>query len=76
MTGICTHNGCGLNVVGSGSQQSLSCPCHGSAFNASGGVTRGPANKPLVHYQLQKAANGDLTICVGIIVASTTRIPV
>jgi nitrite reductase/ring-hydroxylating ferredoxin subunit len=75
MSAICTHQGCGMNVVGAASQQSLYCPCHGSAFSGNGAVTRGPARRPLQHYQIDVAANGDLTVCVGEPVASTTRTP-
>jgi Rieske Fe-S protein len=75
MTGLCTHQGCGMNVVGAASQQSLICPCHGSAFSATGAVTKGPARTPLQHYQLEISATGDLTICTGTPVGSTTRTP-
>src|ERR1700690_4655397 len=71
MSAICTHQGCGMSVVGAASQESLFCACHGSAFNGNGGVTRGPARRPLQHYQLEVAANGELTVCVGAAVAST-----
>lgn len=41
---ICTHQGC--SVVASGSR--LSCPCHGSVFDAAtGAVQQGPADRPL-----------------------------
>jgi len=40
---ICTHLGCTLEEDSRG----FSCPCHNSAFDAEGGVTRGPAAKPL-----------------------------
>jgi Rieske Fe-S protein len=73
MSSICTHQGCGTNVVGAPSQQSLYCPCHGSAFSGSGAVTRGPARRALQHYQLEASTNGDLTVCVGSPVASTAR---
>jgi Rieske Fe-S protein len=73
MSAICTHQGCGMNVVGAASQQSLYCACHGSMFSGNGAVTRGPARRPLQHYQLEAAANGDLTVCVGTLATSTTR---
>jgi Rieske Fe-S protein len=75
MSAICTHQGCGMSVVGAASQESLFCACHGSAFSSNGVVTRGPARRPLQHYQLDVAANGELTVCVGASVASTTRTP-
>ena len=76
MSIACTHQGCVVGVVGSVGQQSLSCPCHGSAFDANGAVTRGPARTPLPHYQIELAADGGVNICVGAIVPDTTRTPV
>jgi Rieske Fe-S protein len=75
MSAICTHQGCGMSIVGAAFQESLFCACHGSAFSGNGAVTRGPARRPLQHYQLEVAADGELTVCVGASVASTTRTP-
>jgi cytochrome b6-f complex iron-sulfur subunit len=75
MSAICTHAGCAVNVVASGGQPSLSCPCHGSTFSANGAVTRGPAGTPLQHYQVELASDGTITICPGVAVAATTRTP-
>ena len=41
---VCTHNGC---IIGIKADQSFLCSCHGSSFDANGGVTNGPANLPL-----------------------------
>jgi Rieske Fe-S protein len=44
-TAVCTHAGC---TVGSVSSGTINCPCHGSRFNASNGsVVQGPAASPL-----------------------------
>ena len=44
-TAVCTHAGC---TVGSVSNGTINCPCHGSRFNASNGsVVNGPAASPL-----------------------------
>jgi len=44
-TAVCTHQGCLVSRVSNGR---ISCPCHGSAFDATtGAVTSGPAESPL-----------------------------
>ena len=43
--GICTHLGC--VPMGGGNHEGWLCPCHGSQFDASGRVRRGPAPKNL-----------------------------
>jgi cytochrome b6-f complex iron-sulfur subunit len=75
MSMICTHQGCGMNIVSPTNQPSLHCACHGSNFSATGAVTRGPARVPLQHFQLDVSPNGDLTVCQLVVVASTTRTP-
>jgi cytochrome b6-f complex iron-sulfur subunit len=44
----CTHRGC--SVVYTPDSNRLDCPCHGSAFQLDGSVTRGPAVMPLKTY--------------------------
>jgi Rieske Fe-S protein len=43
---ICTHRGCTVEVAG----DLLECPCHGSMYNRTGGVVRGPAERALTRY--------------------------
>ena len=47
--GVCTHLGCVPNRT----EQGWSCPCHGSAYDNSGRVVRGPAPNNLIvpHYE-------------------------
>ena len=64
MSNVCTHQGCAVGVVGATGRESLSCPCHGSAFDANGAVTRGPARTPLAHYLVTTTTDGSLSVCV------------
>lgn len=44
----CTHKQCTVNP----DKETLSCPCHGSRYDAKGNVLEGPARKPLMHYKV------------------------
>lgn len=46
LSAICTHQGC--TVVPDG--EVLACPCHGSVYELSGEVRRGPAEKSLAPF--------------------------
>jgi cytochrome b6-f complex iron-sulfur subunit len=54
----CTHQTCTITGF---SSQLFVCPCHGSEFDTSGMVVRGPAVAPLRAYSTQ-FASGTLTI--------------
>ncbi|MCX4748547.1 Rieske (2Fe-2S) protein [Kitasatospora sp. NBC_01287] len=55
LSSICTHAGCTVNPPKNGQ---LSCPCHGSVFDAAtGAVLTGPAVKPLPKYTVTKAGD-------------------
>ena len=58
MTAICTHEACTVTRFQSGTFQ---CPCHGSEYNTSGAVTKGPAPSSLRRFNTQ-FANNVLTI--------------
>lgn len=54
-TAICTHQGCTVAGV---KNDVISCPCHGSAYNAAdGSVKNGPATRPL--REIPVAVEGD-----------------
>lgn len=55
---ICTHLGCTVNIAGS----QLVCPCHGSTYDRSGRVLRGPAERSLTEYATSLTSDGDLVI--------------
>ncbi|MEU8271081.1 Rieske (2Fe-2S) protein [Sphaerisporangium sp. NPDC049002] len=56
---ICTHQGC---PVGSVSDGTINCPCHGSKFNiADGSVVNGPASEPLAEKQI-KVEGGSISL--------------
>ena len=48
----CTHLGCRLNFIEE--ENHLECPCHQSRFSVHGAVIRGPAEKPLPRYQVER----------------------
>ncbi|KQP61815.1 ubiquinol-cytochrome c reductase iron-sulfur subunit [Methylobacterium sp. Leaf399] len=60
--GNCTHLGC-VPIGHQGQYDGWSCPCHGSLFDASGRVRRGPApsNLPIPPYVFE----GDTKIRIG-----------
>jgi cytochrome b6-f complex iron-sulfur subunit len=62
MSAICTHAGCFLDDNSGTIAAGLYCPCHGSAFDGDGIVTRGPARSPLQHYAVTIAADGAITV--------------
>jgi len=59
ISAICTHLGC---RVKRGGPDRLSCPCHGSYFDAQGRVVRGPAPRGLPWLRVSLRANGQLEI--------------
>jgi nitrite reductase/ring-hydroxylating ferredoxin subunit len=73
MTNTCTHEGCDTETAGSGNSASVRCPCHGSAFDRNGTVTRGPARNALVHFAVSVDANGEITIHGGTPVDASVR---
>jgi Rieske Fe-S protein len=77
MTTTCTHQGCDLATgMISSSNQTISCPCHGSLFSFNGDVETGPAPTPLEHFKVDIAADGTITVHGATTVASTVRVAV
>lgn len=55
---ICTHLGCTVDIQ----DDRLVCPCHGSTYDRTGAVLRGPAEHPLAHYRTELSPDGVLTV--------------
>ncbi len=59
---VCTHLGC-VPLAGKGDYNGWFCPCHGSHYDTSGRIRKGPAplNLPIPHYTFIN----DTTILIG-----------
>jgi cytochrome b6-f complex iron-sulfur subunit len=55
---VCTHLGCTVEPQG----PEYACPCHGSRFNSTGGVVKGPADRPLKQLRVARLADGNLRL--------------
>ena len=55
---ICTHLGCTVEVQGT----YLVCPCHGSTYERSGRVIRGPAERSLRRYDVTMGPANTLVV--------------
>jgi Rieske Fe-S protein len=76
MSLICTHEQCDMTTDGSVAASGVTCSCHGSRFDRNGGVTAGPASKPLPHYEVEIDMAGEITIHGGSEVSAATRVAV
>lgn len=54
----CTHLGC----LSQRRSEGFECPCHGSRFDATGAVTRGPAERPLGRVALTIGPKGQVVL--------------
>ena len=55
---VCTHLGCTVGIEG----ERLVCPCHGSTYDRRGRVLRGPAERALSSFPIERGADGSVTI--------------
>jgi len=60
VSAVCTHLGCITQWKPEVNQ--IACPCHGSKFKSDGSKIEGPAPRPLPHYSLTLAPNGELVV--------------
>ncbi|MBF0444678.1 MAG: ubiquinol-cytochrome c reductase iron-sulfur subunit [Magnetococcales bacterium] len=60
---LCTHLGCVPQPIGTGDFGGFLCPCHGSHYDTSGRIRKGPApkNLPVPYY----AFKDDHTVVIG-----------
>ena len=58
---VCTHLGCMVEVEGA----ALVCPCHGSTYDRTGQVLRGPAERALTRYPVREEPEGTRLIELG-----------
>lgn len=54
-TSVCTHQGCSTNWEFA--NNNFECTCHGSRFNTSGGVVRGPASSDLKEFSVSRTGD-------------------
>jgi nitrite reductase/ring-hydroxylating ferredoxin subunit len=70
----CTHNNsCQIGAPGT-TTGAIRCPCHGAKFDGNGGVTLGPASRPLNNYEVIVCA-GNVYVNKAKVVPKGTRTP-
>jgi len=55
---VCSHLGCTVEIK----PDDYVCPCHGSRYDLSGNVTKGPASSPLPSLRLELTKEGKLVV--------------
>lgn len=60
LSGSCTHEGVSLDYLAS--SKIFNCSAHGSQFNTSGTVTKGPASKSLKQYTVEVVSTTSLRV--------------
>jgi Rieske Fe-S protein len=61
LSSTCTHKKCRLRAE---PDHSFYCPCHGSTFDPSGHVTKGPARQDLPLFDTSVNENGQLLVSI------------
>ena len=59
LSSICTHRHCKLDAE---PDKTFYCPCHGSAFDANGKVTEGPARRDLPVLEISMNEKSELLV--------------
>jgi Rieske Fe-S protein len=73
MTSTCTHTCCDLALSTPMTTTAIVCGCHNSHFDLNGNVLTGPATSPLVHFAIEVATDGTITVHGGQTVAASVR---
>jgi cytochrome b6-f complex iron-sulfur subunit len=60
VSAVCTHLGC--ITEWKPDDNLIACPCHGSKFDRNGKKLAGPAPRPLPHFAISLAADGELVV--------------
>lgn len=60
VSAVCTHLGCITQWKPDADM--IACPCHGSKFHPDGVKIEGPAPRPLPHFSISLAADGELLV--------------
>lgn len=76
MTSICSHKGCSLISQGTAFFVHIVCKCHFSEFDFHGGVLKGPATEPLVHFEVAVDGAGNIGVDPSTLVDAAVRVPI
>ncbi len=69
---VCTHLGCIVTKT----DQGFACPCHGSRYDQTGNVTRGPAPRALDWFEVSQLPDGKMAVDAGARVPEGTKFSV
>ena len=72
VSNTCTYLGCVVATTDIG----FDCPCHGSRFDADGGVLGGPAPRPLPWFKLTLSPSGEVEVDTAEVVPPLTYLRV